>query len=343
MVDSSSSSAEDSSPQPQTPTLPSSQKGLSASDPANADPSPDNFAGGKKRKQNRRINTAERRATHNAVERQRRETLNGRFLDLAAILPNLSQIRRPSKSAIVNSSIAYFHASRRHRALASRELRLLKFETDALRRELNDWRDRASIRRVQEPTRSDGFSIVLSGEIEILPIDGLDNEDGEDGDDDLYTPTVSPDDNYDHPFDSPTAARNPPPGLPHDSYNMNPQYLMQRRMSNRGPVPMIASPNGMAMENPAAGFDPMGGPGPGVPESYPAFHEMNQSMQNKWSPMQDQQVYYGSASEREQIGHKPDLEDQTPQYFEQRWNNGNEMQNVELGGNMAGGARFGMM
>ncbi|KAF9524479.1 hypothetical protein CPB83DRAFT_738245, partial [Crepidotus variabilis] len=46
-----------------------------------------------KRKPSRRANTAERRATHNAVERQRRETLNGRFLDLAALLPNLSQIR----------------------------------------------------------------------------------------------------------------------------------------------------------------------------------------------------------------------------------------------------------
>ena len=35
---------------------------------------------GIKRKASRRANTAERRATHNAVERQRRETLNGRFL-----------------------------------------------------------------------------------------------------------------------------------------------------------------------------------------------------------------------------------------------------------------------
>ncbi|KIO20237.1 hypothetical protein M407DRAFT_81803 [Tulasnella calospora MUT 4182] len=33
-----------------------------------------------RRKTSRRANTAERRATHNAVERQRRETLNGRFL-----------------------------------------------------------------------------------------------------------------------------------------------------------------------------------------------------------------------------------------------------------------------
>jgi len=35
---------------------------------------------GFKRKSSRRANTAERRATHNAVERHRRETLNGRFL-----------------------------------------------------------------------------------------------------------------------------------------------------------------------------------------------------------------------------------------------------------------------
>jgi hypothetical protein len=32
------------------------------------------------KRSSRRANTAERRATHNAVERLRRETLNGRFL-----------------------------------------------------------------------------------------------------------------------------------------------------------------------------------------------------------------------------------------------------------------------
>jgi hypothetical protein len=43
-----------------------------------------------KRKPSRRANTAERRATHNAVERQRRETLNGRFL--ASHTPTLPTI-----------------------------------------------------------------------------------------------------------------------------------------------------------------------------------------------------------------------------------------------------------
>ena len=107
--------------------------------------------------------------------------------DLAALLPNLSQIRRPSKSAIVNSSIAHIHASRRHRAMASRELRLLKLEADAVRRELNEWRHRAHLPRVEEPVRSEAFSMVLSGEVEILTSipgmedeeegEGLDNED----------------------------------------------------------------------------------------------------------------------------------------------------------------------
>ncbi|KAH7889171.1 hypothetical protein F5I97DRAFT_1934138 [Phlebopus sp. FC_14] len=146
-----------------------------------------------KRKPSRRANTAERRANHNAVERQRRETLNGRFLDLAALLPNLSQIRRPSKSAIVNSSIAHIHASRRHRLLASRELRTLKLESDALRRELNEWRDRAGLPRVEEPVRGEGFGMVLSGEVEILAAAvGEEDEEGqgqydgyEDGEDDF--------------------------------------------------------------------------------------------------------------------------------------------------------------
>ncbi|KAF8489820.1 hypothetical protein F5888DRAFT_1638435 [Russula emetica] len=191
-VPSSPSSASADSPNaPQTPMSPHlvSTLALSPSDQSSA-PSTTNSSPGPasstnsqgKRKPSRRANTAERRATHNAVERQRRETLNGRFLDLAALLPNLSQIRRPSKSAIVNSSIAHIHASRRHRAMASRELRLLKLEADALRRELNEWRDRASLPRVEEPVRSEAFSMVLSGEVEILTsIPGMDEEEEGEG------------------------------------------------------------------------------------------------------------------------------------------------------------------
>ncbi|KAJ7099724.1 hypothetical protein C8R44DRAFT_747645 [Mycena epipterygia] len=142
-------------------------------------------AGGVKRttKPNRRANTAERRATHNAVERQRRETLNGRFLDLAALLPNLSQIRRPSKSSIVNSSIAHINASRRHRVLAAQQLRLLKNEADALRHEVNEWRMRAGVPSVEEPRRPDGFGVILSGELEFEAGDMMEGDEGEEDDD----------------------------------------------------------------------------------------------------------------------------------------------------------------
>src|SRR5882757_4950683 len=176
-------SSTSSSTSPLTPhQIPESLPDVTA-DPNSATTAP---APSGKRKPSRRANTAERRATHNAVERQRRETLNGRFLvsihrnilvymsilipslqDLAGLLPNLSQIRRPSKSAIVNSSIAHIHASRRHRLIAARELRMIKAEADALRQELNEWRDRAGLPRLEEPARGDGFNLVLVAKLRL--------------------------------------------------------------------------------------------------------------------------------------------------------------------------------
>ncbi|KAJ6506966.1 hypothetical protein C8R45DRAFT_971132 [Mycena sanguinolenta] len=138
--------------------------------------------GGPKRtsKSTRRVNTAERRATHNAFERQRRETLNGRFLDLASILSNLCQNRRPSKPAIVNSSIAHLNASRRHRILAAQQLRAMKNEADALRHELNEWRTHAGVAFIEEPMRSDAFGTVLRGELEYEAGDMLEGDSGKD-------------------------------------------------------------------------------------------------------------------------------------------------------------------
>ncbi|KAJ7106711.1 hypothetical protein C8R44DRAFT_987319 [Mycena epipterygia] len=127
--------------------------------------------------QKRPQNTAERRASHNAVERARRETLNARFLDLAALLPNLKHLRRPSKSAIVNSSIAHARAARRYRLLASSQLRALNAECDQVRREVNAWRARANVRPSPTPVRSEGFALVLGGEEPAFdPVD-LDAED----------------------------------------------------------------------------------------------------------------------------------------------------------------------
>jgi hypothetical protein len=86
----SSPSSTDSPNAPQTPVSPTNLVQTLALPPSDqsSTPSTTNTSLGPlhsanpqaKRKPSRRANTAERRATHNAVERQRRETLNGRFL-----------------------------------------------------------------------------------------------------------------------------------------------------------------------------------------------------------------------------------------------------------------------
>lgn len=93
-----------------------------------------------KSKPRKRVNTAEKRHQHNAVERQRRETLNGKFLSLARLLPSLASHRRPSKSAIVNGSIAHLTHQRDQRLLAARLLRKLCADHDAMLAEVNEWR-----------------------------------------------------------------------------------------------------------------------------------------------------------------------------------------------------------
>ncbi|ORY29755.1 hypothetical protein BCR39DRAFT_161498 [Naematelia encephala] len=93
-----------------------------------------------KSKPRKRVNTAEKRHQHNAIERQRRETLNGKFLSLARLLPALASHRRPSKSAIVNGSISHLTHQRDQRLMAARLLRKMCAEHDELLNEVNEWR-----------------------------------------------------------------------------------------------------------------------------------------------------------------------------------------------------------
>jgi len=249
-------SSDDNSNQPRTPLSPTTT--LPDQPAATSLPSNPSM----KRKPSRRANTAERRATHNAVERQRRETLNGRFLDLAALLPNLSQIRRPSKSSIVNSSIAHIHASRRHRVLASRELRILKLESDSLRRELNEWRDRAALPRVEEPIRGEGFAMVLSGELEVLAGIPDDDEDcggqGYDGYDDgeeeynglMGTQMDDLDDARNHHNVAAHMLKNPNPFAHNIPPNANGHLPHMISRSSHGPM-IVSTPPTVSFENPA--------------------------------------------------------------------------------------------
>lgn len=212
---------------------------------------------------------------------------------------------------------------------------MLKMETDALRRELNDWRTRASIRRVQEPTRSDGFSLVLSGELEIFSVDGVDDDDGED---DLYTPAVPPDDNFEHPFDAPSAVSDRRNDLrsPQVPQNLSVPHPLHRQMTGCTPMPMIVSPGSMVMENPVSNMAYNG---------VPPFD----GMQNKWSEQghPNEQGFFGSfegrrsSSERE--GRKATPKGPAGQYFDPGqgniWNN---VQNGNINGNNHG-VPFGMM
>jgi len=90
-------------------------------------------------------NSAERRANHNAVERARRECLNTKFQELAHALPSLAQVRRPSKSIIVQKSLDFIYTARQKDELHDKEVRSIRNENDLLREEINKLRERLGL------------------------------------------------------------------------------------------------------------------------------------------------------------------------------------------------------
>ena len=122
-----------------------------------------------KSKPRKRVNTAEKRHQHNAIERARRETLNGKFIHLARLLPSLANSRRPSKSAIVNGSIAHLALQREERLLAVQLLRKVCAEHDALLSEVNDWRTHAGYpAKDAKPAWNEQMEALTSVEKEIF-------------------------------------------------------------------------------------------------------------------------------------------------------------------------------
>ncbi|KAJ7187639.1 hypothetical protein GGX14DRAFT_610601 [Mycena pura] len=127
-----------------------------------------------------------RRASHNAVERARRDKLNARTAQLAALLPNLAgppgarAQRRPSRAAITKSAIAYVHEARAHRVRAAQLLRALGAENDALRREVDAWRRAAGAPDVGVGvgvSRAAAFEMLLCGvEVALLPVDAYSDD-----------------------------------------------------------------------------------------------------------------------------------------------------------------------
>lgn len=102
------------------------------------------FTPNKNKKKRIRVFTPDDRATHRVIEKQRREALNERFIELARLLPGLASHHRLSKSIIVHESIAHHKKQRAAQLTAAREIRCLLSEREELLAEVNDWRTRFS-------------------------------------------------------------------------------------------------------------------------------------------------------------------------------------------------------
>ncbi|CAG8717449.1 6719_t:CDS:2, partial [Ambispora leptoticha] len=98
-------------------------------------------------------NSAERRANHNAVERARRECLNSKFQELAHALPSLAQVRRPSKSIIVQKSLEFILLAQQKDEMHEKDLREMRNENDMLREEINRLREQLGLEPL--PPRED--------------------------------------------------------------------------------------------------------------------------------------------------------------------------------------------
>ncbi|RUS27949.1 hypothetical protein BC938DRAFT_482533 [Jimgerdemannia flammicorona] len=86
------------------------------------------------------IDYAEKRATHNAVERQRRESLNSKFQELAHALPSLQTVRRPSKSIIVQKCLDFVNTTVKKTERYEKEIRHLRQQNKALMAEMEELR-----------------------------------------------------------------------------------------------------------------------------------------------------------------------------------------------------------
>lgn len=83
------------------------------------------------------VEYAQRRATHNAIERARRESLNSQFQDLASAVPSLIQVRRPSKANIVEKSLEYIKSFKEHMNTRDQCIKELQMRNMALCEEIN--------------------------------------------------------------------------------------------------------------------------------------------------------------------------------------------------------------
>ncbi|KAJ2611240.1 hypothetical protein H4S08_003253 [Coemansia sp. RSA 1365] len=113
---------------------------------------------------------AQRRATHNAIERARRESLNGQFQDLASAVPALIHVRRPSKATIVEKSLEYIRTFKEHLGNRDQYIKKLQLRNLSLHDEVNRLRNQlgleplAEASEIQSGLEDSPASIVESAE-----------------------------------------------------------------------------------------------------------------------------------------------------------------------------------
>ncbi|PIA13129.1 hypothetical protein COEREDRAFT_11782 [Coemansia reversa NRRL 1564] len=93
---------------------------------------------------------AQRRATHNAIERARRESLNGQFQDLASAVPALIHVRRPSKATIVEKSLEYIRTFKEHLGNRDQYIKKLQLRNLSLHDEVNRLRNQLGLEPLAE-------------------------------------------------------------------------------------------------------------------------------------------------------------------------------------------------
>ncbi|KAJ1732640.1 hypothetical protein LPJ61_001946 [Coemansia biformis] len=119
---------------------------------------------------------AQRRATHNAIERARRESLNGQFQDLASAVPALVQVRRPSKATIVEKSLDYIRTFREHLGNRDQYIKKLQLRNLALHDEVNRLRSQLGLEPLSEACESDVMATAAVGAIGTVAKENPDEE-----------------------------------------------------------------------------------------------------------------------------------------------------------------------
>ncbi|KAE8225916.1 hypothetical protein CF319_g1408 [Tilletia indica] len=84
--------------------------------------------------------TIKKREVHNAIERDRRNRLNDRFLDLAAKLPATASVRRPSKNLVISKSIQFVNDALQQEIVYRGMIEQLSRDNVAMRKEVNGTR-----------------------------------------------------------------------------------------------------------------------------------------------------------------------------------------------------------